>query len=316
MKIQNFEKINARIRQQFKQLKKDHPERLKKRLNLSWSNWVFGMESLYASVKRLADIDIKYIELHGNHYGPNIGYKAAEIEKITELTNIQVAGICGMFSADNDLSSISGIQRQNAIDYIRRELDFASAVGADYILIVPGAVGRPIPYDDFEFDRSINTLQLVGDLFCEKKIKAVIEPICSYEVSFCHTIDDAKKYIKAIDHPWIQYINGDVYHMQIEEIHIAQAILDAGQMLINLHIADSNRRALGDGSLDIDTIIMALYIIGNNKEGCYVTLEPIGPGCNPYKLIYSKYDSGPLNELVNKSITYFRKRENFLLEEL
>ena len=66
-KKQNYEKKDAKIRQAFEGLKAKHPERFKKRLNLSWSNWGFGMEKLEESVSRLHKAGIEYIELHCNH---------------------------------------------------------------------------------------------------------------------------------------------------------------------------------------------------------------------------------------------------------
>lgn len=314
MKLQNFEKKNAKIREQFEDLKKIIPKKLKNRLNLSWSNWGFGMEALQVSAARLAGAGIEFIELHGNHYGPDLGYKVKETLKILGNNNIKVAGICGMFSAENDLSSNSGLQRQNAVDYIKRELDFASEVGAGYMLIVPGAVGRPCPYDDSEFERSAASLRLVADLFSKRKIRAAIEPIRSAEVSFCHTIADAKRYIEALNHRGVKHINGDLYHMQVEESHIGTALIEASRQLTNLHMADSNRCALGDGSLDLDTVIMALYIIGYNKDGCYVTPEPLGPGGDPYPTMHGRPNPKLLDRLVNKSAKYFRGRERVLLE--
>ncbi len=314
MKPQNFEQKNEQIRQQFQDLKKNKPEKLKRRLNFSWSNWGFGMEPLSASAKRLDDAGINYIELHGNHYGNDLGYRPKETLRILRDHDIKVAGICGMFSAQNDLSGNSGIVRQNAIDYIRREVDFGYEVGAGYMLIVPGAVGRPDPCDDTEFDRSAESLRLVADAFVRNEIKAAVEPIRSAEVSFCHTVADAKRYIQAVNHPGVQHINGDVYHMQSEENHIGSALLDAGSQLANLHMADSNRCALGDGALDLDSIIMALYVIGYNRQGCYVTPEPLGPGGDPYPAMHGKPDAGLLDNMVKKTANYFREREACLLE--
>ena len=148
MNPQNYEMKNEAIRQAFENIKKSTPEKLERKLNLSWSNWGFGMEDLDTSARRLSAAGIGFIELHGNHYGRDLGYEPKETLKILADHNVTVAGICGMFSPDNDLSSNSGIQRQNAIDYIRRELDFASDVGAGYILVVPGAVGRASAYVD------------------------------------------------------------------------------------------------------------------------------------------------------------------------
>ena len=78
------------------------------------------MEPLADSAARLEKNGINFIELHGNHYGPDLGYKVAETKKILGDHGIQTAGICGMFSPDNDLSSNRGIQRQAAVDYLNR----------------------------------------------------------------------------------------------------------------------------------------------------------------------------------------------------
>jgi len=313
-KLQNFEKKNAKVSTAFSELRERDPDRLKHRLNLSWSNWGFGLEPLAQSAARLEGAGIEFIELHGNHYGPDLGYEPRETLKILKDHNLKVGGLCGMFSADNDLSGNSGVCRQRAVDYLKRSIPFAAQVGADYMLVVPGAVGRPEAYDDMEFERSAETLRLAADLFVEHDIKAAVEPIRSAEVSFCHTIADAKRYVEAVDHPGVQHINGDVYHMQSEERHIGEAILDAGQMLVNLHIADSNRCALGDGSLDLDTLIMALYVIGYNRGGCYVTPEPLGPGGDPYPAMFGRPKAKVLDRLVNRTASYFRERESAVLE--
>ncbi len=313
MKKQNYELKNEKILQVFEELKSSSPAALENRLNLSWSNWGFGMEFLADSAGRLEKNGIRCIELHGNHYGSLLGYEPKETLKVLSDHGIQVAGICGMFSADNDLSSNRALHRQAALEYIRRELEFASRVGAGYMLVVPGAVGRPGAYDDTEFERSVETLRKVADLFVEHGVRAAIEPIRSAEVSFCHTVSDAGEYIAAVNHPGVRHINGDVYHMQTEEAHIGEAVLEAGEMLTNLHIADSNRCALGEGSLDLDTLIRALYVIGYNRKGCFVTPEPLGPGGDPYPAMYGKPDKEALDRLVAGTVSYFREREQELL---
>lgn len=313
MAMQNFERLNEQIRQAFDDLKRSDPQRLRQRLNLSWSNWGFGMEPLDRSAQRLRRAGIDFIELHGNHYGPDLGYEPRQTLRILGNEGIRVAGVCGMFSPDNDLSSNRAIHRQAAIDYLKREVPFTATVGGSYILVVPGAVGRPAKYDDMEFDRGVETLRLVADLFVEHKVRAAIEPIRSAEVSLVHTVADAKRFIEAVDHPGVQHVNGDVYHMQAEERHIGQAILEAGERLVNLHIADSNRCALGMGSLDLDTIIRALYVIGYNSDGHYVTPEPLGPGGDPYPAMYGRPEEAALDELVMQTARYFREREQAVL---
>jgi D-psicose/D-tagatose/L-ribulose 3-epimerase len=310
---QHFEEKNAKIQEKFNALKKAKPEALKQRLNLSWSNWGFGLENLADSAKRLAKAGMSFIELHGNHYGPDLGYKAGETLKILGDHGIKVSGVCGMFSADNDLSSNRPGQRQAAITYLQREVPFTEEVGGAYLLVVPAAVGRPGAYDAMEFERSVDGLQGVAGLFVKHHVKAAIEPIRSAETSLTHSVADAKRYIAAVNHPGVAHINGDVYHMQSEESHIGEALLEAGAALTNLHFADSNRCALGEGSLDVDTIIRALYVLGYNSAGKYVTFEPLGPGGDPYPAMYGKPNPAKLDPLVNDSVRYFREREEAVL---
>lgn len=314
MNPQNFEKKNETIREEFERLKSESPERFERRLALSWSNWGFGLEPLAASAKRLRDAGLEYVELHGNHYGADLGYDADETLRILGDCGLKVSGVCGMFSPDNDLSSNRPMQRQAAIDYLKREIPFTAAVGGAYLLTVPGAVGRPTPYDDTEFERAVETLRIVADLYVEHGVRCAVEPIRSAEVSFCHTVADAEAFIAAVDHPGVQHVNGDVYHMQVEEAHIGEAIVQAGDRLTNLHMADSNRCALGAGSMDLDTIIMALYVIGYNEKGRFVTCEPLGPGGDPYPAMNGRPDPQRLDELVTQSVSYFRRREAELLD--
>ena len=310
MTLQNWQKKNEKIRADYLAAKKARPDRFKATLNLSWSNWGFGMEPLAISAKRLADNGIRFIELHGNRYGESLGYCSNETKNILGDHGISVGGICGMFSAECDLSSNSGVTRQRAIDYIKRNVDLGRDLGASYFLIVPGAVGRPAPIDHMEFDRSVETLGLVADAFGDVGIRGAVEPIRSAEVSIVHTFADAQRYIEQLDHPGVQHINGDVYHMLVEESHIAQTVVDHGARLTNLHLADTNRCALGDGSLDVDTLIMALYLIGYNNEWCYCTPEPLGPGGDPYPAMYGKPNPALLDELVRKTAATWRDRES------
>ncbi len=314
MKTQRFEHKNEEIRKAFEQLKCDEPQRLRRRLAMSWSNWGFGLEPLEASAKRLAAAGLEYIELHGNHYGPDLGYDPRETLRILDDHGLKISGICGMYSAENELASNIPQKQQAAVEYIRRELEFGAELGAEYLLVVPAAVGRPVAHDDTELERSTATLRSIALLFEQSGIKAAVEPIRSAEVSIVHTIAEAKEYIRGVDHPAIAHINGDLYHMFTEEDHMGEAILSAGEQLVNLHAADSNRRALGDGFMDLDTIIMALYLIGYNTEGRFVTPEPLGPGGDPYPAKNSVQDPAMLDRLVQSSVEYFRERERSLVE--
>ncbi|OGV65703.1 MAG: sugar phosphate isomerase [Lentisphaerae bacterium RIFOXYC12_FULL_60_16] len=309
MELQNFEKKRKALTGSFRTLLKTKPALRKQSIKLSWSNWGFGIEPLETTARRLNRYGVEWIELHGNRYGSDLGYRTRETLKTLKRFNLRVAGVCGMFGPSNDLSSNSGIIRQNAIDYIRRQLDLCHDTGGTYLLVVPGAVGRPTACDSSEFERSVETLRLVADEFIKARVRGAVEPIRSAEVSFVHTFEDARRYIQAVNHPGIRHINGDVYHMQVEESNIADTLFQAGDRVINLHLADSNRCALGDGSLDIDAIIMALYCTGYTQGNRFATPEPLGPGGDPYPAMFGKPSAALLDQLVATSVKYWRARE-------
>lgn len=311
---QAYEEKSMKIRNAFYEKLNNHPEQFNDKLKFSWSNWGFGFEKLEDAFVRLQNAGIGYIELHGNHYGKDLGYSVKEVNDLKERYQMKVSGVCGMFSSENDLSSNDPRKRQAALDYLKREIEFTKETGGEYLLVVPGAVGRPASYDDMEFERSAESLLLVADLFEKAKIKAAIEPVRAAEVSFVHTVRDALDYIRRVGHPGISHINGDTYHMLSEESHTGEAIMEAGANLVNLHMADSNRGALGDGQMDIDTIIMALYLNDYHNKAAFVTPEPLGPGGDPYPAMHAKADPGLLQELVTRSHSYLRERESALLE--
>lgn len=314
MHLQRVDYWRSLVEQQFHRIKRDHPERFERRINFSWSNWAFGLESLQVSARRLTDAGVRYIELHGNHHGPDLGYRPRETVRILEDHDLLVSGICGIFSSENDFASTSALSRQRAIDYTRREIEFCAAVGGSYVLVVPGAVGRPQAYDDYEWDRSAQALRIVGDSFMDAGVKGAVEPIRSSEVSLVHSVADAIRFIEQVDHPGIQHINGDTYHMQAEERNVPLAVIEAGDRLVNLHIADTNRRGVGQGSLDVDTVIRALYVLGFNSEGHFVTAEPLGPGAAPYSAMHSLQDPVLLDRLVADSVAYWREREKAVVD--
>ena len=311
---QNYELKNDRIRADFLAAKAAHPERFTTPLRFSWSNWGFGLESLETSAKRLRDAGIPYIELHGNHHGPDLGYRAADVNRTLAEYGLTVSGICGIYSPDNDLSSNRPMQRQAAIDYIRREVEFTAAVGGSYVLVCPGAVGRTVKYDNSEWERSLDSLARVADEFVKYGIRCAIEPIRSAETTVVNRVAQANAYIDDLNHPGVQHINGDVFHMLTEESHIGEAILACGDRLTNLHLADTTRGTLGTGSLDFDTVIMALYLMNyNNREATWVTPEPLGAGADPYPMQNSKVDPVILDRMVFDSYRYFREREAAVL---
>jgi hypothetical protein len=67
--------------------------------------------------------------------------------------------------------------------------------------------------------------------------------------------------------------------------------------------------------MDVATIIRALYVIGYNRPGRYVSFEPLGPGGDPYPAMYGVPDKALLDALVMNSVRCVREVEEMVLAE-
>jgi len=64
----------------------------------------------------------------------------------------------------------------------------------------------------------------------------------------------------------------DLFHMNIEEVDIAAALMAAGSCLGHVHFVDSNRRPAGNGHLDYGPIARALNSL---DYGGYASAEAL-----------------------------------------
>ncbi|MEV7226940.1 sugar phosphate isomerase/epimerase family protein [Polymorphospora sp. NPDC051019] len=312
MKPQPFRVHDQRVVRAFVEARRNHTADEPK-LKFGWSNWGFGTEDLAVSAARLSKNGVRYIELHGNLYSEDLGYKPDETLRILGDHGITVSGICGMVTPNQEFAHNLPHVRARAIEYFRRQARFAQAVGGSYLLFGAASVGRPTAFDSYEVERSAQTMKLVADDFAAAGIRGAVEPIRPEETSIVHTFEQALRLLELVDHPAISHLNGDLYHMLSGELHIGATILDHGHRMLNLHMADSNRRALGHGLLDLDVIIMALYAIGYQRGDNYCSAEPLGAGGNPYAAMNLPPQTDKLDELVRVSAETFREREEEVL---
>jgi sugar phosphate isomerase/epimerase len=312
MNRQNYEIKSKKIKDDFNKLKQEEPEKIKNDIKLSFSIWMFGTEKMQKSFQRLNKAGYNYVELPGNHYLNEFGSDYKKVKKLLEKYELEVSGSCGLFSAEVDMSSSNPYTRKNAVDYIKNEVEFLEKVGGSYLILVPSAVGADGSFDKNAYLRSVETMKIAAEKIKNNSIKIAVEPIRSAEVNLINTVDKALEYIEAVDHPSVQHINGDIFHMLNEEKHLGEPIIKAQDRLVNLHLADSNRGAIGMGMIDIDLVISALYLIGYNQGAKFATGEPLGVGGDPYTLMNQSGNEEKYDFLVKQTRAYFKEREREL----
>ena len=87
------------------------------------------------------------------------------------------------------------------------------------------------------------------------------EPLNRYETNVFNRIGDAAAWLRSINAPNVRIL-ADLFHMNIEETDLAAALKEAGELVGHVHLADSNRRAMGFGHTNARLAIEALRDLG------------------------------------------------------
>ena len=281
------------------------------------NNWIFGREKLENIVKRVSKMGFDGIELVGE---PSI-YSPSQVNYLMEEYGLKVISICGMFPGPqkDDLRALchpDKVEREKAIDYVKRCVDLAKGVKARSVLIVPSLVGKPAFFENKKTDlnRATESIVQASKHAENNNIILTIEPINRYEVGLVNSINDAIKLAKRVNTDALRTM-GDTFHMQIEERGgIPNAIRKAGKRWFqHLHIADNTRQAPGIGTMDWKEIIRALYDI--KYEGG-ISLEPLPSGSSPYDAREGNIPQEIMDKELSFGLRYLKMQEKIVLGEL
>lgn len=189
------------------------------------------------------------------------------IDPVFTRRQLDQAGIGINFSLgldfDSDISS--GDQEKRARG--KKKLEDAVAVcrdcGGEYIGgILYSAFGKyftPPTADGIR--QSAETLAEVAEIAARSNITLVLEVVNRYETNICNTAAQGVEMAKLVGAPNVK-VHLDVYHMNIEESDIAQAIIETGEHIGYFHTGDSHRGYMGSGSIDLTSVFRALVRTG------------------------------------------------------
>jgi sugar phosphate isomerase/epimerase len=92
-------------------------------------------------------------------------------------------------------------------------------------------------------------------------VPLLLEPLNRYETNLCNTLADAAALLASRSIENVKLL-ADLFHMNIEEVDMADALRTAGPHVGHVHFVDSNRRPAGCGHIDYAPIAAALRDIG------------------------------------------------------
>lgn len=219
----------------------------------------FSADTLPQAIDRLGRLGYTGVELPGDPDAADL----REALAVVDSYGMVVTSICPrLHGPDRDLSTADLVNRRAAVDYFHTLVEMADTVSAPVISIVPTRVGRVLPETSRaeEWGWAVDSIAEIAAAASPAGIRLAIEPWNRYETYLANRIEDALR-LRAdigVDNVGIM---ADLFHMNIEETSIGEALEAAGGHLLNTHFADSNRRAPGRGHIDIDEAMTSLHSI-------------------------------------------------------
>lgn len=271
-------------------------------MQYSISNWIYATEDLEKSLQRLAKYKYDAVELEGEPDKEK--YEPKKVKKMLQQYGLKVSSIAGMYlwkeEIKRDLASSDKKIREQTIIYLFKCIDYAQLMGAKLVIVVPAAVSKLAPSLSKKEDwkNSVKAVQEVAKYAEKKDILLAIEPINRYETYLVSSVQDALGYSREVNSSHVK-IMADTFHMNIEERDIPEAIRIAGNNLINVHIADSNRCSVGRGHINFKALIKALKEINYQYA---LTLEPLPPVSDPYLALEGGVSGNIFNQYAAESI--------------
>jgi D-psicose/D-tagatose/L-ribulose 3-epimerase len=148
----------------------------------------------------------------------------------------------------------------------------------------------------------------VADYAKEKGVNIGIEPINRYETYVCNTAENVLDLISKTGKDHL-FLHLDNFHMNIEENNFYDPIILAGNKLKHLHMTDSHRGMLGEGTVNWNELFKALKEI--NFEGNLV-LENFSSSVPGMQQMVSLWQKSPhdAEELALGSLKFMKNHSN------
>lgn len=161
------------------------------------------------------------------------------------------------------------------------------------------------PLSETEKNTIVEVWSSVADYAKEKGVNIALEPINRYESYVCNTAENVLELIEKTGKDNL-FLHLDTFHMNIEENNFRDPILLANQKLKHIHVTESHRGMLGEGTVNWNQFFNALKEI--NFEGNLV-LENFSSSIPGMQQMVSLWQKSPYNaeQLALGSLNFIKQ---------
>ena len=219
----------------------------------------WSREEAARAIGKTAEIGFDLIEISiMDPTAVDTAHTRAELEK---------AGIGATFSfgldAANDISSTDPDRIKSGEATLNRAVAMARDIGATHVagILFSAFQKYAVPTTAEGVKNAVGVLQRVAETAARSDITLGLEVVNRYETNVLNTASQGVEMCRRIGAPNVK-VHLDVYHMNIEESDIQQAILETGHHLGYFHTGDSHRGYMGSGSIDLAGVFRAVVKSG------------------------------------------------------
>jgi len=186
-------------------------------------------------------------------------YDSTGTRRAAEQNGVEI--ICSLgLPAEMDVTARPG----EVADYLGFALQVARKAGAAVLSgVTYGTIGKRsgAPVTTAELDAICRLIERVGANARNLNMRLGIEPCNRYETHLLNTAKQSAELIERVGAENV-FVHLDTYHMNIEEVSMAQGFADAGEHLGYVHLSESNRGVPGRGTLDWQGTFEGLKEVG------------------------------------------------------
>jgi sugar phosphate isomerase/epimerase len=233
-------------------------------------------DDLAAGVHKAASLGFDAVEVFPP--GPQ-AFPGEELRRLLDATGLTLAAVgtgAGWVIRKLTLTHADAGHRAQARQFVCDLIDRAGPLGAPVIIgSMQGRWG-----DGTDKDTALGylaeALHILGEHAAAYRVPLIFEPLNRYETNLVNSIAEGVQLLGALSTSNVVLL-ADLFHMNIEEVSLADALLAGKRGIGHVHLADSNRRPAGCGHTDFAPVAAALHKIG--YEG-FVSAEAL-PYPNP-----------------------------------
>jgi len=266
-------------------------------------------------LNKVSNLGFDVLEVATAHLLEMPRYKLDELKEAAQDKGMEIT-YCVGFPRNKDMASEDTAIRKSGIEYAKRTLETIHYMGGMIFGGInysswPGVFDKGITDKRSIVERSINSMRKVIKTAEDYGITYCVEVVNRFEQLLINTAAEGIAFCEEVGSPNIKLLL-DVFHMNIEEDSMEDAILTAGDRLGHLHIGETNRKTPGKGRMPWDEIMRALKKI--NYQG-RIVMEPfvmmggeVGRDIKVWRDLSNGADEAQLDADAKAALEFIRKK--------